>query len=527
MVQNQVVNCMIPAASRQKKRLPVKNVKISRSSVEIETPKDSQRSNHEETISATEKKEARASKSEKIEAKAPKEEKVVSLLEDIKRRRIEERLAKEKRAEEERERFVKEAAEKKAAEREEIIKEAKRLILYRKPMCRRINQGLFISECYRELDAQLKFQETIKTIDREAEVAYANSLKEDVKRYEEEMKEKEEKELEKRKNYSLELRKQIEESGNAKATMEQEEFECEKLDQINMSKYLHDVKEHEAEQLLNKKQMLKQFFKDAIEEKKQFNLILKREEEFEDRANEIYRNAKARIQKLHKEANLKEKEERERRAQLITDRHSQHLETTLAAEEKILKKGQEEQEAEYQEKQRIRKEREARLRKEIHDFQVESENTKSKQLQEERDMKTWELIQRFKRAEWDKEMNAEERRKEWKKRNEYGEMLKKYISEREILRKEEQLVEDEMANMAKIVEVENQRVLNYAEEVLNESKGVRPLFPILKAVEDCKKQMGLIVPKKIGETVETKRRRRVPRTRVCTKLVPEEKILYL
>ncbi|CAK9817010.1 hypothetical protein ANTQUA_LOCUS9201 [Anthophora quadrimaculata] len=525
MVQNQVVNRMIPAASRQKKRLPVKNVKISKSSVEIETPKDSQHSNHEAT-SVREEKKVQASKSEKIETKEPKEEKVVSLLEDIKRRRIQERLAKEKRAEEERERFVKEAAEKKAAEREEVIKQAKRLILYRKPMCRRINQGLFVSECYRELDAQVKFQETIKTIDREAEIAYANSLKEDVRRYEEEMKEKEEKELEKRKNYSLELRKQIEESGNAKAAMEQEEFECDKLDQINMSKYLHDVKEHEAEQLLNKKQKLKQFFKDAIEEKKQFNMILKREEEFEDRANEIYRNAKARIQKLHKEQKLKEKEEKERIAQLITERHAQHQQTMLEAEEKILKKEQEEQEAGYQEKQRIRKEREARLRKEVHDLRIERENAKSKQLQEERDMKTWELMQRFKRDEWNREMDAEERRKEWNKRNEYGKMLKKYISEREIVRKEEQLVEDEMANMAKIMEVENQRVLDYAEEVLNESKGVRPLYPILKAVEDCKKQMGLIVPKKIGETVKRKPRR-VPRTLVCTKPVPEEKIFYL
>lgn len=69
---------------------------------------------------------------------------------NIKSRRREERLAREKREEEERERFVKEAAEKKAAEREEIIKQAKRFILYRKPMCRRINQGLLVSEVFRE-----------------------------------------------------------------------------------------------------------------------------------------------------------------------------------------------------------------------------------------------------------------------------------------------------------------------------------------------------------------------------------------
>lgn len=67
----------------------------------------------------------------------------------------------------------------------------------------------------------------------------------------------------------------------------------------------------------NKKQKLKQFFKDAIEEKKQFDLELKHEEEFEDRANEIYRNAKTRIQKLHKAVKHKEEEEREQKSQLI------------------------------------------------------------------------------------------------------------------------------------------------------------------------------------------------------------------
>lgn len=57
-------------------------------------------------------------------------------------------MARERKEKEERERFVKEAAEKKAAEREEIIKQAKRFILYKKPMCRQINQGLLISEVF-------------------------------------------------------------------------------------------------------------------------------------------------------------------------------------------------------------------------------------------------------------------------------------------------------------------------------------------------------------------------------------------
>lgn len=72
-------------------------------------------------------------------------------------------------------------------------------------------------------------------------------------------------------------------------------------------------------QLRNKKQKLKQFFKDAIEEKKQFDLKLKQEEEFEDQAIEIYQNAKERIKNLHKEVQLKRKKNIEHKIQAISN----------------------------------------------------------------------------------------------------------------------------------------------------------------------------------------------------------------
>jgi len=68
---------------------------------------------------------------------------------------------------------------------------------------------------------------------------------------------------------------------------------------------------------LNKKKRLQQFFKEAIEEKKRFEQELKYNEEFEDRALEIYRETKDRIQKIHKSLALKEKEEKVRQMQII------------------------------------------------------------------------------------------------------------------------------------------------------------------------------------------------------------------
>ncbi|CAL7933916.1 unnamed protein product [Xylocopa violacea] len=393
-------------------------------------------------------------------------------------------------------------------------------------MCRRINQGFLLSECLRELDAQLKFRETLKNIDKEQEIAQVNLMKDDVAKYQKEMKQKAEEQLEKRRNYAIELKRQIEENKNTLLIKNKEEFEAEKQDQINMTQCLQDMKEYEAQQLQNKKERLKKFFNDAIEEKKQFDLKLKDEEEFENRANEIYRNAKLQIQKIHKAVVQKEREEKEKKAELISEKFRTFLKSKKEVEERILKKAQEEQEEQYKEEQRMKQEREIQIRKELQNFQMEAMAKKAKQLQEERELKTWEIMQRFKKAECDKDREAEERKQQWNKKIEYAKSLKKYISEKEAEREQEKLAEDEAINMNKIIEIENKKILDYAEEVINESKGVRPLYPILKAVEECKKEMGLIPPKKREEVISTepKRRRKIRR---CTKVVPEDKICYL
>lgn len=55
-------------------------------------------------------------------------------------------MSKRQKAEEERKIFVKELAEKKAADRAEVVKQARKLLLQKKPLCRRINRALLASE---------------------------------------------------------------------------------------------------------------------------------------------------------------------------------------------------------------------------------------------------------------------------------------------------------------------------------------------------------------------------------------------
>ena len=61
---------------------------------------------------------------------------------------------------------------------------------------------------FRELDAQVKFQETIKNLDKEAEMSYVKLMKADVANFEVEQKQKAEEELSKRQNYAASLKKQ-------------------------------------------------------------------------------------------------------------------------------------------------------------------------------------------------------------------------------------------------------------------------------------------------------------------------------
>ena len=58
-----------------------------------------------------------------------------------------------------------------------------------------------------------------------------------------------------------------------------------------------------------------------------------------------------------------------------------------------------------------------------------------------------------------------------------------FQNERIAERIEEKLCEEKAIDVTKIIEKENQKILDYAEEIINESKDVRPLYPILKATE--------------------------------------------
>lgn len=135
-------------------------------------------------------------------------------------------------------------------------------------------------------------------------------------------------------------------------------------------------------------------------------------------------------------------------------------------------------------------------------------------------------------------------------------MCKKIINKFSLHYQEEKQIEKqrekdfEAEAMKTTIEKTDQRILLYADEVLEESKGVRPLYPIVKAIKvrlnisnvgsrfpnnykcclcskECKEQMGLASLRKVEETVRAERpKRKHGVRRAATKFVPPDQIYY-
>lgn len=101
--------------------------------------------------------------------------------------------------------------------------------------------------------------------------------------------------------------------------------------------------------------------------------------------------------------------------------------TRETKEREILKKAVEEKEAAEAEKRKAQKEREEKMRALMEEYRLHDAAVKTKQRQEEKELRAWEMMQRFKRDEYDKQTDLEERRQQWQQKLEYGSELRKDI----------------------------------------------------------------------------------------------------
>lgn len=92
-----------------------------------------------------------------------------------------------------------------------------------------------------------------------------------------------------------------------------------------------------------------------------------------------------------------------------------------------MKQAVEEKEGVEAEKRKAQKEREKKMRALMKEYKLHDATVKTRQRQEEKDLRAWEMMQRFKRDEYNKQINLEERKQQWQQKLEYGNELRKVI----------------------------------------------------------------------------------------------------
>lgn len=293
-----------------------------------------------------------------------------------------------------------------------------------------------------------------------------------------------------------------------------------------MTKKIEMEKNLEIEEAGRKKKQLREEFLKALEEKRRHELKVKRDQEFHERAMAVYNKGKRQIEiKLNHQIRM-EKEERIRRSEYLAKKCAAITKSRVEEEKMILKKALEKKEAEANDKKEARKQYEEKLRVEMEKYRQELALLQEKQKIEDEQFKAWEIQQRLQRDEFNKNIKAQDYERERLKKQKIAESLRRQIALKEAEQKRLEELDNKNDVTREIIEKTNERILRYGEEVLKESEGVRPLFPIIKVLEQFKNEVRP-KPSISSESNSRTKRENFQQKRTCMKLNPEAKICYV
>lgn len=96
-------------------------------------------------------------------------------------------------------------------------------------------------------------------------------------------------------------------------------------------------------------------------------------------------------------------------------------------EQEILEKVVKEKDAADAEKRKAQKEREEAMRALVEEYKLQDADAKAKRREEGKQLRAWEMMQRFKKDEFDKQIMLEERKRQLQQKQEYGSELQKDV----------------------------------------------------------------------------------------------------
>ncbi|XP_063975516.1 trichohyalin-like isoform X2 [Diachasmimorpha longicaudata] len=446
-------------------------------------------------------------------------------IKNVQRQRRKQLLSKKRKTEEARIKFVKDMEAKNTTKHAEIVREAWKLLLYKKPQYRLINSALFTAETYRELHAQLAFKRKLEGIEVKTDNMFAELLKKDTEEFFKKEKLNAQERLKRTQNYRIELKKQIEDTNNHFKKMNLYDTKADEEDLQKMQEEARMSEECEQEQMRKKKESLKKMFLDQLEEKKRMEEKMKEQEKIQNRSIEAYISAREHLREITKKKLKEEQENKIKRSEMLGKKCAVAFTGDEMEEEERIRREVAEKDKLEVEKTQEKRQFHEKMRADIKRYEVEAAAQRLKREQERKNMIDWEIHQRYKREECNKQTELKAAQEEYMRKKEMAAFLKKQMAEQNAIRKMENIMNDDSQEVQKVIQTTNERVLAYGKEVLEESKNVRPLFPIIEAIESFKRENGLLPPKPVEKFGPVKRKPRMKK--ICSNPIPPEQIFYL
>ncbi|GJQ80108.1 hypothetical protein Trydic_g19390 [Trypoxylus dichotomus] len=402
------------------------------------------------------------------------------------------------RKQEEKKQRAREIEEEKAQKYMEITKEqedmkqayiekVKRSMYYSKAYPKRLNGALLESEAIYEREKQLQFKEVMKEHERQEEQKWADLVRQGA---EDEEREKLEKWQEDQR-----IREGLKEA-NLKSWNEQEKFikqqrENRKKKQIADNEALvKEIKLQEQfakEDIQKHRETTRKELLDYIAKDKAFKARVAKEEAEVDEVIKIFAEAKRNIECLRKEkdreilqeAILKREQAGKKVVAIQRAKDEAYLNAIQKTQEEVARKEEEKQQKKLEKEKQMRLEREE-------DRRVHTEH-EQKVKAEEKEIKRWEMLNRQKQEAVTKEYLEEKRQKDWQKTLQHRSELLAQIEEKKLVEKEEK--EEAMRSDDYIMaEIDDEEFFTYADTLVDYcKKNDRPIYPILKVVQDYKK----------------------------------------
>ncbi|KAG5881918.1 hypothetical protein JTB14_004476 [Gonioctena quinquepunctata] len=411
-------------------------------------------------------------------------------LENIRKRKEEERLRSIEQKKDERNKKYFELRKEQEKIRKDYVDKMRKQIFMSAGYARGLTSAFLTGEVLYEREKQKSFKEFIKKHEEEVEAKYAETVKQNAAK---ELQEDQGREEVRRKNkvHAEYLKEMIAENADRKKQEEEERIMKESKDNMKAAKELESIKRKRKEKELEDKNKLNAENKKILKFEEDKKIQIQKEEKELDDVAAIYQEAKHRIECLKKAKERELQQVRVARRDAVALLVTAEVENKQKVEEERMNAAIAERDAIEEAKAKSTEEFEKKMIEErLEDRRKFMEREAAKKLKEN-ELKKWEQLNRYKTDEIMQHCEENKKKEQWKKILEYRKVLLEQMEEDKILKAEEKKMEEYYIPKGD----DDDKFFAYADEVLEfaKKKG-RSTYPVENAIMQYKKANLLYTP---------------------------------